>query len=104
MMAKNAKRRIGRPRLPDDQRKSRILKFRARREIGTRLKMSAAASERSISGEIEHRLEASFRTEDALGDPAAAAVFHNLASKIAGLKSRYGTAWRQSDEIGAELA
>jgi len=61
-MAKRKK--PGRPALPASKRKSRILKFRSREDLVSRLQQAANKSGRSVSEEIEHRLEGSFQQED----------------------------------------
>ena len=59
-MARTAKRKVGRPALPEEQRRNRALKFRARGDMQARLQAAADKSGRSISEEIEYRLEQSF--------------------------------------------
>jgi hypothetical protein len=55
-----AKKRMGRPPLSDEQRKTRIVQFRCRDELYELLGQAAAEGGRSIAGEIEHRLSESF--------------------------------------------
>jgi len=62
-MAKRIKRPRGRPPLPEHQRKGRILKFRARGDLVSRMQAAAQATGRSVSEEIEYRLEHSFSHE-----------------------------------------
>ena len=62
-MAKRIKRPRGRPSLPEHQRKGRILKFRARGDLVSRMQAAAQATGRSVSEEIEYRLERSFDHE-----------------------------------------
>jgi hypothetical protein len=54
------KGRRGRPRLPEEDRRSRNFTFRGRAELHSNLAEAAKTSRRSISEEIEHRLERSF--------------------------------------------
>src|SRR5262245_8389284 len=65
--------------------------------------MRALACISSLAHEVEHRLEQSFQQEALLGDPTAAAAYHELGLTIASLKARYGPAWRESDNWGKEL-
>lgn len=73
-MPTEEKKKRGRPSLAADERKSSILKFRARGDLVRRMSEAAAESGRSVSEEIEHRLDRSFQKEDvfteALGGPA----------------------------------
>ena len=55
-----AKKRMGRPLLSPVERKSRIVQFRCRDDLYELLGRAAAEGGRSISGEIEYRLGASF--------------------------------------------
>lgn len=59
---KTAKPR-GRPRLPDDERKGAHLKIRTRGGTRERLEAAAARHGRSVSEEVERRLEESFARE-----------------------------------------
>jgi hypothetical protein len=65
MSSAESKRR-GRPRMDLAQRKRANLTFRVRDELRARLEAAARVGQRSISEEIEHRLEASFRDEELL--------------------------------------
>jgi hypothetical protein len=56
----------GRPPKPEADRKSHYVSFRARSALRKRLATAAEESERSISEEIEHRLEHSFLRADLL--------------------------------------
>ena len=59
------KKGIGRPRKPEGDRKSVNFAFRGRGQLRERLGEAVRVSGRSISEEIEHRLEESFRHDDA---------------------------------------
>jgi hypothetical protein len=56
---KSTERKPGRPVLPDDQRKGRVVKFRSRGDLVAKIQEAAAASG-PVSQEIEHRLQQSF--------------------------------------------
>ena len=53
----------GRPPVPESEKKGRNFTFRSRRDMHERLAQASAANQRSISEEIERRLEQSFETE-----------------------------------------
>src|SRR5437660_327572 len=57
------KKRIGRPPKAKEHRKAVNFTFRSRDQMRERLEAAAAASGRSISEEIEHRLNQSFDEE-----------------------------------------
>jgi hypothetical protein len=67
-MTENAKpRRRGRPPLPDSERKGGSnITFRARESLRERLANAAELVERSISEEVEHRLNQSFTERDVI--------------------------------------
>ncbi len=58
------KKQRGRPALPAEQKRSKNLTFRIRDGMKQRLERAAAPADRSISEEIEHRLEMSFAQGD----------------------------------------
>ena len=60
-------KRRGRPALPESERKSRNLTFRSRGNLRTKLQDAAAASGRSVSEEIEWRLDRSFDHDEIFG-------------------------------------
>jgi Arc-like DNA binding domain len=57
------RKRIGRPPKPPKNRKSVNFTFRSREEMREQLRVAAAVSGRSISEEIEYRLNQSFQKE-----------------------------------------
>src|SRR5262249_31991569 len=59
-----AKKRIGRPPKSEEDRKAVNFTFRSRGQMRERLREAATASRRSISEEIEHRLERSFQQQE----------------------------------------
>jgi hypothetical protein len=62
-MPPRKKRGPGRPALPASERKSKNLTFRSRTDLRKQLEQAARLSDRSISEEIELRLEQSFQNE-----------------------------------------
>jgi hypothetical protein len=60
------KKKAGRPPLPPTHRKARNLTFRSRDDLYEELQAAAAKSGRSLSEEIERRLEKSFSSSDPL--------------------------------------
>jgi hypothetical protein len=77
-MAESTKRKRGRPALGPAERKSAILKFRARDDLVERMREAAGKTGRSVSEEIEHRLNRSFQTEDALTSALGGAAFRDM--------------------------
>jgi len=67
MMLKPKRRRGGQPK-PASERKRNNLTFRARDQLKADLEKAAAASNRSVSEEIEWRLGQAFQWEKVLGD------------------------------------
>jgi hypothetical protein len=63
-----AKHRPGRPPLKPGDRKNFNFTFRSRGELRNQLEAAAARSSRSVSEEIEHRLDRSFHTQELLFD------------------------------------
>ena len=64
MNAQPAKRRRGRPRLPKGQKKPEPMSFRPTPDIRTKLEAAAAASGRSMTREIDSRIERTFLEDD----------------------------------------
>ena len=81
-------KKMGRPLLSPIERKSRIVQFRCRDDLYELLGKAADEGGRSISGEIEYRLGASFLrdlndAEDLTGKlTKAIKMFEGLASKV----------------------
>jgi hypothetical protein len=98
-MAEFAKRR-GRPPVPDSQRRSTNFTFRSRGELHSRLAGAAAQSNRSISEEIEWRLERSFLDQSR----AIEALGLIYGSELAGLLLILGEVMKEAGEQTAYLA
>lgn len=68
MIEPNSSKGRGRPPLSPAERRNRNFTFRSRGALREQLRTAAKTNERSVSEEIEHRLELSFR-DDRLGAP-----------------------------------
>jgi hypothetical protein len=99
-----AKKRIGRPPKSQEDRKGVNFTFRSRGQMRERLQEAATVSGRSISEEIEHRLEDSFRNEEIYGGPHLSAVFRLLADHKALAEAKAGKPWTESDFVQDEIA
>jgi len=99
-----AKKRIGRPPKAKEDRKAVNFTFRSRGQMRERLQAAAIASGRSISEEIEHRLDESFRTEELYGGPRLSAVFRILANHIALAGATAGGDWAKNDQVQVDVA
>jgi hypothetical protein len=69
-----------------------------RAETKERLETAAAKAGRSLSEEIERRLEASFEREDCYGGPDTDALLHQFAGAIGFVQQRTGRRWSQDYE------
>jgi Arc-like DNA binding domain len=98
-----AKKRIGRPPKSEEDRKAVNFTFRSRGQMRDLLQAAAAASKRSISEEIEYRLQNSFREEDSYGGPRLSAVFRLLADYKALAEAKAGEPWTESDRLRDEI-
>ena len=92
----------GRPPKPEPERKSRYVSFRARSGLQARLAAAAQQSERSVSEEIERRLERSFITE---GFERQLVQQGSLLAKIAtklGVDDAPNLVWVQAERISGQ--
>lgn len=80
----------GRPRLERDPNERVPMSTRIRGELFNRLNEVAEQNDRPLGHEVEMRLEASLREDDALGGSRVAALFRTLASLI---ESHRGDEW-----------
>jgi hypothetical protein len=96
-----AKKRIGRPPKAKEDRKAVNFTFRSRDQMRERLEAAAAASGRSISEEIEFRLNQSFEDErlsDAfLGGNDTAKVLQLMANAMR-LETAAGAPWSEDQK------
>jgi hypothetical protein len=82
-MAISARRARGRPRVQDTARKRNNVTIRMRDELKSKIEQSAGTYQRSISQEIESRLERSFITEAGFGGPQLTQFAYLMASNFA---------------------
>jgi hypothetical protein len=73
----------GRPKLPEETRKRNNVTIRMRDELKAQVQDAAAAQERSLSDEIERRLERSFAEESGFGGPEMRRVAYLMTSAFA---------------------
>jgi HicB family len=92
--------RRGRPPAPPGQRKSKNFTFRSRGDLHARLAAAAAQSNRSISEEIEWRIERSFLDQDR----AIEALDLTYGRELAGLLLVLGAVMKEVGEQAAYLA
>jgi hypothetical protein len=92
-MTQEPKRRRGGQRKPAAERKRNNLTFRVRDQLRADLEQAAAANQRSVSEEIEHRIERSFVVDATLGDIEA---FRRRAIAAEAHARGYGTLWTSS--------
>jgi hypothetical protein len=83
MDASNSPRSRGRPRVPDKARKRNNVTIRMRDELKGKVLHSADDQERSISQEIEYRLERSFTDEAAFGGPEMQRLAYHMVAAFA---------------------
>jgi len=105
-----AKRKRGRPTLPKAERKRGILAFRARDDLRQVLTDAAKLSGRSVSEEIEHRLEQSFETADLIAGAFRAAsgeangdLMRAIATAIWLIERRTGKKWNEDQLTAIEV-
>jgi hypothetical protein len=97
---KTSANRRGRPQVPAAQRKSKNFTFRSRGDMHARLAGAAARSNRSISEEIEWRIERSFLDQDR----AIEALGLIYGPELAGLLLVLGEVMKEVGEQTAYLA
>lgn len=93
--------RRGRPAKPDAVRLRRPVAVRLRDELRADLEVSSGRHGRSVSEEIEARLEASLAVQNYLKNEWGADIFmiaQSLASSAAQIEHAYGSAWYENDE------
>src|SRR5262249_50639139 len=101
-----AKRKRGRPPLPKAERKRGVLGFRARDDLRQWLTDDAKLSGRSVSEEIEHRLEQSFEIADsfraAFGETNGD-LMRAIATVIWLIERRTGKKWNEDNFTAIEV-
>jgi hypothetical protein len=84
-------RRRGRPRLPTERVKQISLGLKVSTELHQKIVEGARRSGRSISGEVQHRVEEAYAGEERYGGARCAAVLRRLATAAATVEARYQT-------------
>ncbi len=96
-MPEQKQKKLGRPPLPDKERRRAAMGFRPTPEIRERLEKAAEENKRSLSQEIESRLETSFLKEDAkhevFGGREQFEIFKLLAGAAGIIEARKGRSW-----------
>ncbi|WP_375408940.1 hypothetical protein [uncultured Methylobacterium sp.] len=93
--------RRGRPAKPDAVRLRRPVAVRLRDELRADLEISAGRHGRSVSEEIEARLEASLAVQNHTKQEWGSDIFtiaRSLAASAAQIENSYGSAWYENDE------
>lgn len=80
-----AAKRIGRPPLPDDQRKTRVIPFRCREDLYELLVKAAAEGRRTLSQELELRVSNSFGAAPEAPEPKGSNDAERLAEAYVAL-------------------
>ena len=106
------RQRVGRPPLGPDEDKRMVINTRTTKELHEKLTAFAKASGRSLSQEIESRLERSFGEEENLrwafsaiiGDEELMRVMILMASIIRSTEEEHGLPWREDPAAREEAA
>src|SRR5262245_16683392 len=98
-MARKKQSKIGRPPKREGERLSKNRTFRVRATLDEQLAAAAKQSGRSVSEEIEHRLENSFQEDDRYGGPHLSALFRLLADYKALAEAKAGAPWKEGDRL-----
>ncbi|MBI0477484.1 hypothetical protein D9601_19295 [Sphingomonas sp. MA1305] len=80
----------------DDERKRSQIPVRTSAALRNRLVESAAANDRSLTQEIEQRLERSLSADDARGSPQTARLLDAIAAEVANNKALLNAEWWES--------
>jgi hypothetical protein len=99
-VARKKQSKIGRPPKREGERLSKNRTFRVRGTLDEQLAAAAQEAGRSVSEEIEYRLENSFREDDRYGGPHLSAVFRLVADYKALAGARPG----EGDRIRGGIA
>jgi predicted HicB family RNase H-like nuclease len=104
-MAREKQSKLGRPPKHEGERLSKNRTFRVRGTLDEQLEAAAQKAGRSVSEEIERRLDDSFkRIEELYGGPHLSATFRILADNLALVKAQFGERWAESDLARDEIA
>ena len=106
MAGKKPTKKMGRPPLPPGKRRRASMGFRPTPEIRRQLEQVAFANGRSLSQEIEARLELSFAVEqariEAFGGDATCAVTKALAAAAAAVSQKAKRSWLEDAGVYRE--
>lgn len=95
-------RKRGRPRLPSGEKKLDAMGFRPTPKIRAKLEKAARENSRSLSREIESRLEHTFLSEDAkydaLGGEHVYALMRLLGATVSLIEAGTGKRWQEDQE------
>ena len=98
-MARQQKpRKSGRPTLMPEKKKLPPVGFRPTPGLKAFLDQAAEGNGRSVSKEIESRLERSFQSDEAMGGPKLHALFRMLAAAANLVEARMGKEWSEDTE------
>src|SRR5262249_31350427 len=104
-MARKKQSKLGRPPKHEGERLSKNRTFRVRGTLDEQLEAAAQKAGRSVSEEIERRLDDSFkRIEELYGGPHLSATFRILADNLALVKAKFGERWAENDFARDEIA
>jgi hypothetical protein len=104
-MARKKQSKLGRPPKHEGERLSKNRTFRVRGTLDEQLEAAAQKTGRSVSEEIERRLDDSFkRIEELYGGPHLSATFRILADNLALVKAKFGERWAENDFARDEIA
>jgi hypothetical protein len=103
-MARKKQSKLGRPPKHEGELLSKNRTFRVRGTLDEQLEAAAQKAGRSVSEEIERRLEKSFQEDGAYGGPHLSAVFRLLADYKALIEAKAGVRWTESDRVRDEIA
>jgi hypothetical protein len=98
--------RRGRPSKPDAVRLRRPVAVRLRDELRADIEFSSARHGRSVSEEIEARLESSLAVQNHLKQEWGNDIYtiaRSLAASVAQIEHAYGSAWHENDEASEVL-
>ena len=100
-------KRMGRPPLPPDEKRLASMGFRPTPEIRARLEAAARTSNRSLSQEIESRLERSFLEESSakefFGGTQVFALARLIAAVVSVVEAGTGKTWRDDRDTHLQV-
>lgn len=95
-------------RTANKDRKAAMLSIRTSSELRTKLQMALESSGRTLTQEVEMRLERSFSSEEFVGGERTAAFLNLLGATIREIEANTGKSWLEDEttfeEVGSEFA